>query len=559
MTVASWAFLDAMADDAIAIRRSGTALTMRDLRVEASRVKSLVSGAQEPLYIYCEDAGNFLAAVLGVLSAGRDVLLPGHAAPEYLTEVGARTDNLLSDVAVLGIDAIHVSVGRALPKSAVSDLSPRESSTIGFFTSGSTGQPKTCIKSQHQILAEAAMQLGLWGAPEGPVIGTVSHQHIYGLLFRVFWPLMAGRAIEGQRQEMWEDVSFHARPGCVFISSPAHLSRIPPQLDLAHAPIHIFSSGGPLSLAAAQDALAKLGQTPVEVLGSTETGGVAWRRQKNEGTLWTPLPQVEIKVDEEGALSVRSPFTGEPGFVVMGDRVEQQEDGRFALYARLDRIVKIEGKRVSLPRVEDALRNLDGVVDASSIDLPDRGGALGAIVVLDPLRVEELQVSGPFRFSRQMRRALAGRLEPMELPRLWRFVTRVPENAQGKRTAADLRAAFAQLSDDLPIILARDIGEATAQISMELNPGLRWFDGHFPEQPILPGVAQLHIASLLAEEIWGFVATGSDMARVKFRKIMQPGDKVMLSLSRNGSDRLDFRYLIDDEVMASGAIKGLEK
>ncbi|MDO8288821.1 MAG: AMP-binding protein [Parvibaculum sp.] len=557
MTMSDWSFLDAYAASDPMVRRGQKILSANDVRLEAVRLKALLVHGDDPVFLYCEDSGNFLAGLIAALSAGRDVLLPGHAAPGFLVEIGATGPLLLTDQTGLDAGATIISVE---PQHGVvaPSLEIDTGATIGFFTSGSTGAPKTCIKSQAQILSEAAAQLVLWGAPCGPVIGTVSHQHIYGLLFRVFWPLMARASVEAMRQDMWEDVIFHAREGCVFVSSPAHLSRIPDGLSLVHRPAHIFSSGGPLAFAASRDAFIKFGQVPIEVLGSTETGGVAWRQQHGEGEHWTPLPQVEISSDENGALAVRSPFAGGDDFVVMGDQVTRHEDGRFSLHARLDRIVKIEGKRVSLPRVEEALKGLAAITDAVAIDLPERNGALGAVVVVAPEATAELSALGAFRFSRVLRRHLSARLEPMELPRLWRFVERVPENAQGKRLAADMRALFSDSSNDVPRILERNISEMVAEFSLELNPDLRWFAGHFPEQPILPGVAQLHIASVLAEEVWGFVATGSDMARVKFRHVMQPGAKVLLTLTRNGDERLDFRYLMNGEVAASGAIKGIE-
>lgn len=558
MTMSDWSFLAAYAPDDPLVRRGQQVLSANDVRCEAARLRTLLAGGRDPVFLYCDDSGNFLAGLIAALSAGRDVLLPGHAAPGFLAEIGATGALLLTDQA--GLDAGATLI--AVESGQVGEIAPSPeidaNATIGFFTSGSTGAPKTCIKSQAQILSEAAAQLDLWGAPRGPVLGTVSHQHIYGLLFRLFWPLMAGAPIEALRRDMWEDVIFHAREGCSFVSSPAHLSRIPDGLTLAHKPAYIFSSGGPLSFAASRDAFVKFGQIPIEVLGSTETGGVAWRQQQAEGERWTPLPRVDVATDENGALAVRSPFAGGDDFVVMGDQVTRHEDGRFSLHARLDRIVKIEGKRVSLPRVEEALKGLAEIFDAVAIDLPMRNGALGAVVVVTSDATAQLAALGPFRFSRMLRRQLSARLEPMELPRLWRFVERVPENAQGKRLVADMRALFSDAPDDVPTILERNVGETVAEFSLELNPDLRWFEGHFPAQPILPGVAQLHIASVLAEEAWGFVATGSDMARVKFRHVMQPGAKVLLTLTRSGNERLDFRYLMNGEVAASGAIKGIE-
>ncbi|HEX7776419.1 MAG TPA: AMP-binding protein [Parvibaculum sp.] len=538
------------------VSRDFAVLTARDICVESSRLRALLAGAASPVFLYCEDAGNFLAGLLGALAAGREVRLPGHAAPGFLREIGATGPSVATDVPGLSDGAIIISAEPAETGRLADFIPPDPASRISFFTSGSTGEPKPCEKTLEQLLAEIRVQLDLWGAPEGPVVGTVSHQHIYGLLFRILWPLWAGALIVGGRQETWEAVAHRLKAGSALIASPAHLGRIPEGLTFPHRPSIVFSSGGLLSFDAAQSAALALGSHPVEVLGSTETGGVAWRRQETAAALWMPLPGVEIRPDADGALTVRSPFTGIDGFFVMGDQMEAVPDGRFALKPRLDRIVKIEGKRVSLPRVEQALRDLDSVADAAAVDLPERNGALGAVVVLEPEAERQLSVMGRFRYSRSVRQALADRLEPMERPRFWRFVPRLPENAQGKRTVADLRELFMRVSPEMPTVLDSAVGEAEARFDLELDPELRWFDGHFPAQPILPGVAQLHIAALMAEDVWGVAVTGREMSRVKFRHVMQPGDRVTLVLERKGGGRVDFRYAQGDEVMASGALKG---
>lgn len=550
-----WQTFHMAANERAIVQRDGEVLSAGDIRAEAARLHTLLGEGRAPVFLYCEDAGNFLAGFLAAIAAGREVRLPGHTAPGFLREIGAAGSLLLSDVAGLGDKTHCVSVTRGAASAPAALPMPDPASRVSFFTSGSTGEPKPCEKTLALLLAEVRIQIGLWGAPKGPVVGTVSHQHIYGLLFRVLWPLVTGELIVGSRQETWEDVAHALKPASPLVSSPAHLSRIPDGLALP-PPSLILSSGGPLSLIAARSAAAALGSYPVEILGSTETGGVAWRRQEVPDALWSPLPQVEIKPDEEGALCVRSPFTGIDGFFVMGDQVGLAADGRFALRPRLDRIVKIEGKRVSLPRVEQALRDLGEIVDASAIDLPARNGALGAVVALAPDGEKRLKEMGRFRYSRRIRQALAERLEPMERPRYWRFVSRIPENAQGKRAVAELRALFMSAPQELPTITDREISETEARFELELDPTLRWFEGHFPSQPILPGVAQLHIAALLAEEAWGHFATGSEMSRVKFRRVMRPGDRVTLVLQKKGAARIDFRYSQGDEIMASGAIKG---
>ena len=73
----------------------------------------------------------------------------------------------------------------------------------------------------------------------------------------------------------------------VLVASPAHLKRLPPALPwgLAAARLSgLFSSGGPLPDAALADCRSLLLQAPIEVYGSTETGGIAWRRRDEFGS-----------------------------------------------------------------------------------------------------------------------------------------------------------------------------------------------------------------------------------------------------------------------------------
>ncbi|MDO8840113.1 MAG: AMP-binding protein [Parvibaculum sp.] len=526
--------------------RNATAGTIRGA---ALSMAERLSGDDGPVFVFCEDAANFVVGLAGALLAGRDVCLPGHAAHEYLNEIGVHPGAFISDLE--GVKSISVSAYAGHQQAEGLPTVPE--GRIGFFTSGSSGEPKRCMKVTRQLAAEVEALGRLWGAPRGVVLGTVSHQHIYGILFRVLWPLATGVRFFSRQYETWEAVAGHLEPNGVIVSSPAHLSRIPNAVRLPHVPSAIFSSGGPLSTDAAAFASAQFGVTPIEVLGSTETGGVAWRQQTGKSVPWTALPGVSVRADEEGALAVRSPFTGHDEFLSMGDAVAISEDGRFTLGGRLDRIVKIEGKRVSLQRVEDALRNLPNVVDVAVIDLPARQGALGAAVVVHENDQTLLATMGRFRYSRHLRTALKDRLEPMELPRFWRFVQRIHENAQGKRVAADIRALFR--SAELPQIDASDISGGRARFELRLQPELRWFEGHFPGQPILPGVAQLHIAALLAERTWGSAFDGREMSRVKFRHVMQPDERISLTLVKSGS-RLDFQYSREGEVVASGTLRG---
>src|SRR5205814_3095144 len=111
--------------------------------------------------------------------------------------------------------------------------------------------------------------------------------------------------------------------------------------------------GGPLAAAAASAYTRALGAAPTEIYGSSETGGIAWRVQDGgaESQTWTPSPRVAVQTDADGALQVRSPFAGGDAWFTMADAAQPLADGRFRLLGRLDRIVKLEEKRLSVPEV----------------------------------------------------------------------------------------------------------------------------------------------------------------------------------------------------------------
>jgi acyl-coenzyme A synthetase/AMP-(fatty) acid ligase len=178
------------------------------------------------------------------------------------------------------------------------------------FTSGSTGQPSAISKRLDQLAREVdALQAAFGAQLEGvQVHGTVSHQHIYGLLFRVLWPLAAGRLIHPRRFFHEDLVGALAGTDTVLVATPAHLKRLPEQLDWAslHGRLRaVFSSGGPLPEEAARQVRQWLGVAPTEVYGSSETGGIAWRRWDTDLPPWQPLPGVQWRI-EDGCLAVAS-------------------------------------------------------------------------------------------------------------------------------------------------------------------------------------------------------------------------------------------------------------
>lgn len=518
----------------------------------------LISDTRGPVFLNTESAAMFLVGMLVSARLGRELVCPAHMGPAYLNEIGVGEGVFVSDIAVDLPDARRMQPPPPAASTAMFEP-PTRPLKITFFTSGSSGTPKAVERTLDQMETEITVLESLWGGAPGPVLGTVTHQHIYGLGFRIVWPVMAGYPAADRPMDFWEQLRDRLVPGTVFISSPAHLTRLPGAgvLDRCR-PRMVFSAGALLPLAAARECQAVFGTVPIEILGSTETSAVAWRQQMGENEPWTPLPSVEIAADRAGCLTVKSAFIEPDQRITMGDRVEMVEGGRFRLLGRADRVVKVEGIRVSLTRVEEALADLEEVEETAAVALPHRRGRIGAAVVLSPKGASLLAEKGPFRLSRQLRAALAGRLDSIERPKFWRFVPRFPVNSQGKRVDADVRALFETSSKpERAVPGVRRLDDREAEIDIRLDAHMPWFGGHFPDEPVFPGVAEVHLAVTWSKRLWNWCPSSATLTCVKFHRVLRPEDQLRLTLTRDTvGDRLRFRFTLGDVVAGEGIVGG---
>jgi acyl-coenzyme A synthetase/AMP-(fatty) acid ligase len=190
-----------------------------------------------------------------------------------------------------------------------------------------------------------------------------------------------------------------------------------------------------------------LGSCPAEVLGSTETSGVAWRQQEEAGaaTPWHTLPEVRIRQDDEGFLEVSSPFTGLSGWHRMGDKVSLSTLRTFELLGRGDHIVKIEDKRVSLAEIEQRAMDHPWVIDAAAVALDDDARQyIGVVLQLNDEGQAEMKSCGRVDMNKQIKHWLREKSDPVALPRRFRYEDEIPADPQGKRQPAKIRQLFDQ-------------------------------------------------------------------------------------------------------------------
>lgn len=434
------------ASDIVALDRERT-YSWQQLRTQVAQLSQWLQ--QQPgqrWLLYEDDSYRFTCGLLALLHSGKTPLLAPNGQAGLLAELQALCAGRLAvDSCLAGLPPVeHPPPLVELDADAL---------RIEVATSGTTGDATLVSKPLRCFEAELAVQAQLWAQQiDGAVfLATVSHQHIYGLLFRVLLPLCCGRpfwaASHTYPEPLVATIAGLDAP-VVLISSPAHLSRLPPALDTAAIAGRVrllVSSGGPLSQQAAEECAGHFGVLPVEVFGSTETGGVAWRQQQRADQPWRALPGVEVGTrEEDGRLWVASPFCAGDEAFLMGDVATLLATDEFQLRGRADRIVKLEEKRLSLTAMERHLQAMPWVERAALVLLPGDRVQLAAVIELTDEGQAQLQADGKRALNNRLKAQLLDHYERVLLPRKWRYVETMPVNSQGKLPQADLRALFSK-------------------------------------------------------------------------------------------------------------------
>lgn len=515
--------------------------------------------------LFFNDSIEFAAALFGAWHAGKIIYLPSDTLPSTCAALRTAVDGYLGEFPEHCMPAEPAKGIHGTPEV----LHPLDASFDGLvvYTSGSTGTPQSIPKKLSQLAAEVATLQHLFGNAAGcaDTVATVSHQHIYGLLFKVLWPLAAGRAIHARSVTYPEELAQKtSKRDCILISSPAHLKRLPESpawMEAAHRVRIAFSSGGPLPLEVARVTETVLGHAPVEVYGSSETGGIGWR-QRNAGAdeEWSAMPGVETRIAAEGEiLEVRSPHLPDSEWFRTSDRARLFDGNRFAICGRVDRIVKIEEKRISLDRIEARLLGSHLVREARVLVVDGHRQRVAAFIVLSDAGRALLRESGKHALNCRLRDELTDTIERIALPRLWRYPDALPINAQGKTTQAALLALLNEISPSTRTVLPRKhlLQKEPLRVVYELAAprDLVYFDGHFPQAPILPGVVQVDWALKIARDCFDLPPAFRGIHALKFQRVIQPETAFSLELLHDpAKNSVTFKFFSSGGVHANGRL-----
>ncbi len=101
-------------------------------------------------------------------------------------------------------------------------------------------------------------------------------------------------------------------------------------------------------------------------------------------------------------------------------------------------------------------------------------------------------------------------------------------------------------------------GSLTAGIEAEMNipEDSLWFSGHFPQNPVLPGICQMGAVFEAARMAGGKNIAILKIKRVRFKKIIRPGEKPVIFIRpvKGKENIFSFHIKTDDDIASNGTM-----
>ncbi len=486
-----------------------------------------VESKKNTFILHSENLYYFAVAFSGILQAKKTLAITANISPEFINEICEE-------------DACFFSEEQIRKICSSKDSFPEENSGVDLqadivlWTSGTTGTPKKVYKKFEHLSIECEELAGLWGSKAKDCLfcQTVSHHHIYGLLFFLL-PLRLEAPFLAERIEMPETLEELRDKNLILVSSPAFLKRFSENCDCKNLQItELFCSGGPLPFESAKNAERIFGRWPIEIYGSTETGGIAYRISKS-GPEWQPFSVCSLSLANNGCLCVKSPYVAEKDGFITGDLAEFLDTGKFVLNGRADSIVKIEEKRISLAEVEKRILSCGLVQKACVLALSGKRQYLAAAIVLNEKGKEEFSGASNLRKNSFFRKYLAKFLEGAVIPKKWRYIESFAQDTQGKIKRKEVEMLFFPKENYQVLSVSFEnpqINEKKILAELFFSENSDFFDGHFPQYSLLPAVAQVDTVIRVFDKFFNSHIILKKISRVKFITPICPNTQVQLHI-----------------------------
>jgi acyl-coenzyme A synthetase/AMP-(fatty) acid ligase len=533
-----------VAPDSIVAWRAGGAVTRQQFLAEVSQLVALLPAGAHMLNM-CADRYRFSVGLAAAIVAGKVSLLPSTHTPGVVREIRAFAPDVFcltdSPSCAVELPQLHYPVMDTSQSDAftVPQIDGKQLIAV-VFTSGSTGAPQPHRKTWGALVSSVqaeALRLGLPHNAPCTVIGTVPPQHMYGFESTVMMAWCNGNAFSHAHPFYPSDIcqALSAVPAPrVLVSSPVHLRTLLDSGLVLPETTLVISATAPLSAQLAQAVESRFKAPLVEIYGSTETGQLATRRL-TQTTEWHLFPGVKLVMDGDCARACGGHVET---LATLNDLIEPVTGERFLLHGRIADLVNIAGKRHSLASLNHLLNNIPGVLDGVFY-MPDESGhdhvtRLAACVVAPDMDASRLLA------------ALREFIDPVFLPRPLLFGEALPRNRTGKLPREALQALFQNYNAQKTAM------NKVTQLSVPVDHPA--FAGHFPGNPIFPGVMLLDAAIHTIAADSGIVMDNCEIRSVKFLSPATPGAELVIRHMHSANGMIKFDIKTGTREIASGSI-----
>lgn len=467
--------------------------------------------------IYLENSFEFIPVFFACLALDLEPLV-------LTTKAKEKSPNLLDDFSKFqGTDFVDFSID--------------ENAVFFLKTSGSSGVAKVVKKQLLDMILEAKMLAKSfeWG---DEFIASVSHQHLFGLTFKIFLPLVLERKIEPNFLNYPEFIYEQELENKTLISSPTILKALlqnPKKLELQKLK-NIVCAGGVLDEKSDKE-LRQICHL-INIYGSTETGVVA----RDIGFGMEIFDEVEAKICQ--TLVVSSPWCKE---YQTSDLVEICQN-KLKFFGRSDRVIKLNEKRISLDALENFIKNID-LIDDCVAGFDEKSGKIYTILELSELGKSEFYQNGKKGITTILKNNL--KFEYQNSIRHFKIVSKIPRNSQGKFAKSD----FDELLNSKEKFEFKLIEKSStsAKFSAFVSYGLFYFSGHFMDFPLVPGFIQLEAICELARSLNLTYSDFKTYEAIKFSGFLRPGEMAIFELEIK-NNKLYFTIKNGEKICSSGRI-----
>lgn len=382
-----------------------SAITWSELRARvdcmAAALLAAAPNSQVPVGIWLSNTPHLCTALVAAAHAGRKALLLSPDSKALEVEALAQTVGCRQVITERPVEDCG-SLSRLTPQELLRDapdaVGPHSPLPDGFLyipTSGTTGSSKLILRTEDKLAFLGAAYSSTVGiGPSDGIFCLLPQSHGFGLCTGFLAALASGaslylepqfhrhtalRLLTGGNITITVGVPYHfevlARS---FTSEPLNLSSIR----------YAFSGGAALPVAAWEHIHGTLGLPLRQTYGSTETGlatvNIHPHPQRNVESSGTPLHGVQVRVNDDGCVSVRSQATatallslatGQPvplpiqdGWVRTGDLGRIDPSGQLYITGRVSQFLNIAGRKVDPLEVESVLASHPAVQEAVVIE-----------------------------------------------------------------------------------------------------------------------------------------------------------------------------------------------